>query len=193
MLRSLVGIVFGRLSWYLIHRFILHGRFLYRSPYTAALWKRIHYDHHVNPNDLHVLFGALSTTVPTIAVLMAPLGWLIGGAAGAMAALATGFILICFYEFCHCVQHLSFKPRSTYLRRIKKRHLAHHFHYERANYGITNFGWDRMFGTFYDDPKEVPRSATVFNLGYTADEVARYPWVAERTPADAGGGGAGDL
>jgi len=170
------------LAWYLIHRFILHGRFLYRSPYTAALWKRIHYDHHVNPNDLRVLFGAPYTTVPTIAVVMAPLGWLIGGTAGASAALATGFALICFYEFCHCIQHLSFKPKSTYLRRLKKRHLAHHFHYERGNYDITSAGWDRLFGTFYDDPKEVPRSATVFNLGYTAEEAARYPWVAERTP-----------
>ena len=87
--------------------------------------------------------------------------------------------MTCFYEFCHCIQHLSFKPKSAYLRRIKKWHLAHHFHYEQANYGITNFGWDRLFGTFYDDPKEVPRSATVFNLGYTEDVAERYPWVKE--------------
>ncbi|MDX2348585.1 MAG: fatty acid hydroxylase family protein, partial [Nitrospirota bacterium] len=31
---------------YGVHRFVLHGRYLYRSPWTAALWKRIHYDHH---------------------------------------------------------------------------------------------------------------------------------------------------
>ncbi len=169
-------------AWYLVHRFVLHGRFLYRSPYTAALWKRIHYDHHINPNDLQVLFGSLYTTVPTIAVVMAPLGWLIGGPAGAAAALAAGFAMMCLYEFCHCIQHLSFKPKSKYLRRIKKRHMAHHFHYEGGNFGITNFGWDRLFGTLYNDPREVPRSETVFNLGYTAEEAARFPWVAELSP-----------
>ena len=38
--------------------YVLHGRYLYRSSWTAALWKRIHYDHHQDPNDLHVLFGS---------------------------------------------------------------------------------------------------------------------------------------
>ncbi len=171
------------LAWYLVHRYILHGTCLYKSPYTAALWKRIHFDHHRNPNDLRVLFGALPTTVPAVILIVAPIGWFIGGLPGATAALATGCYLICFYEFCHCVQHLSFKPRSRFLRRIKKRHLAHHFHYEKANYGITNFRWDALFGTIYDDPREVPRSPTVFNLGYTEEEARRYPWVARLTAA----------
>ena len=42
---------------YLMHRYVLHSRFLYRHQMTAALWKRIHYDHHQNPNDLAVLFA----------------------------------------------------------------------------------------------------------------------------------------
>ncbi|MBX6324346.1 MAG: hypothetical protein IRY94_21245 [Rhodospirillaceae bacterium] len=50
------------LAWYLLHRFVLHGRFLYRHPATAAAWKRVHFDHHQDPNDMRVLFGALYTT-----------------------------------------------------------------------------------------------------------------------------------
>jgi sterol desaturase/sphingolipid hydroxylase (fatty acid hydroxylase superfamily) len=169
---------------YLVHRFILHGRYLYKSPRTAALWKRIHFDHHRDPNDLRVLFGALHTTLPIIVIATGPLGWLIGGVPGMTAALATGLLSFTFYEFCHCIQHLAFKPRSRYLRRIKKRHLAHHFHYEQGNFGITSHFWDRAFGTFYDDPKEVPRSATVFNLGYTDDEARHYPWVADLSRLD---------
>jgi hypothetical protein len=57
------------LVWYVLHRFVLHGQFLYRSPLTAAMWKRIHFDHHQDPNDLSVLFGALYTTLPTIAIV----------------------------------------------------------------------------------------------------------------------------
>ena len=37
------------LAWYMIHRYILHGRWLYRNHWTAALWKRIHFDHHQDP------------------------------------------------------------------------------------------------------------------------------------------------
>jgi sterol desaturase/sphingolipid hydroxylase (fatty acid hydroxylase superfamily) len=166
------------LVWYLLHRFVLHGRTLYRFPQTAVLWKRIHFDHHQDPNDLGVLFGALYTTLPTILIVTLPIGWLIGGPAAAALAAATGLLTTCFYEFCHCIQHLPFTPKSAFLRRIKRYHLAHHFHSERGNYGITNYLWDRVFGTFYADPKNFPRSETVFNLGYTGAESGRFPWVA---------------
>jgi sterol desaturase/sphingolipid hydroxylase (fatty acid hydroxylase superfamily) len=169
------------LVWYLLHRFVLHGRFLYRRRQTAALWKRVHFDHHQDPDDLSVLFGALYTTLPTIAVVTLSIGWLIGGAPGAAAALAAGLLTTCFYEFCHCIQHLPFTPRWRWLRRMMKRHLAHHFHSEKGNYGITNFLVDRILGTFYEHPKEIARSQTVFNLGYTLEEAERYPWVAALT------------
>lgn len=163
--------------WYLLHRFVLHGRFLYRSRWTAAAWKRIHFDHHQDPNDLRVLFGALYTTLPTIAVVTVSIGGAIGGPAAAAAAFATGLITTCFYEFCHCVQHLNYAPKSAFLQRIKRLHLAHHFHNESGNFGITNFLWDRAFATYYAKAKDVARSPTVFNIGYTAAEAARFPWV----------------
>ena len=87
------------LVWYLLHRYVLHGRLLYRFPQTAALWKRIHFDHHQDPNDLGVLFGALYTTLPTIFIVTAPIGWLIGGASAAAAAFsaaATNCLRPCF-------------------------------------------------------------------------------------------------
>lgn len=170
------------LVWYLLHRFVLHGRFLYRSRFTAAVWKRIHFDHHRDPHDLRVLFGALYTTMPTVFIAVTPIGWMIGGAAGAAAAITAGLLVTCFYEFCHCIQHLRITPRSRFLRQIKRLHLQHHFHDEHTNFGITNFVPDRLFGTFDDNPKGKAHSPTVFNLGYTGDEVRRFPWVARITP-----------
>ena len=169
--------LFYPLAWYVIHRWVLHGQYLYKSPLTAAVWKRIHFDHHQDPHDLRVLFGALYTTLPTIALVTMPIGWAIGGASAALAAFSGGLAATCFYEFCHCVQHLNFNPKSRYLQDMKRRHLAHHFHNETGNFGITNFFWDRLFGTFYDKAKEVPKSETVFNIGYTAAQAERYPWV----------------
>ena len=160
-----IGIAIYPLVWYLLHRWVLHGRYLYRHKATARLWKRIHFDHHQDPYDLRVLFGALTTTLPTIAIATGPIGWLVGGPSGACAAFAIGLFTTCFYEFCHCVQHLNTKPKAAFLQRIKRLHLAHHFHNEQGNFGITNFVWDRLLGTFYESPRQVSKSATVFNLG----------------------------
>jgi sterol desaturase/sphingolipid hydroxylase (fatty acid hydroxylase superfamily) len=172
------------LAEYALHRWVLHGRFLYKQAWTAKVWKRIHYDHHQNPHDLSVLFGALYTTLPPIFLLSLPLGWLIGGASAGFAALATALIVFAGYEFCHCVQHLPFTPQNRWLREIKKRHLAHHFHSEQGNYGITSGLWDRLLGTMYDSRVNVPRSPTTHNLGYTPEERQLYPWVAELSASD---------
>lgn len=182
---AMVIVMIYPLVEYLMHRYVLHSRMLYRHKASAALWKRIHYDHHQNPNDLAVLFGALYTTLPTIFVIATPVGWLIGGAAGGAAAFATALILFALYEFCHCVQHLPFTPRWEWLRALKKHHLAHHFHNEHGNYGITSVLWDRAFNTLYRRVQEVPRSGTVHNLGYAGRERELYPWVAELSADDA--------
>ena len=167
---------------YLLHRYVLHAKYLYKSPGTAKLWKRIHYDHHQDPNDLSVLFGALHTTMPVIVVVALPVGWLIGGPAGSAAAFGSACLVTAFYEFCHSVHHLPFQPKWAWLRQLKKQHLAHHFHSELGNYGITSSFCDRLLGTYYPHPKQIARSETVYNLGYTEAEAARYPWVAALSP-----------
>jgi sterol desaturase/sphingolipid hydroxylase (fatty acid hydroxylase superfamily) len=169
------------LVWYALHRWVLHSRWMFKSPLTARTWKRIHYDHHQDPHHLEVLFGALHTTLPTIFLATAPIGYALHGWAGAAAAFSTGLLTTCFYEFCHCVQHLSYKPKAKWLADMKARHMAHHFHDETGNFGITNFFWDRLFGTFYEREQRKVKSATVFNLGYTPEQAQFYPWVANMT------------
>ncbi len=165
------------LVWYLLHRFVLHGRYLFKSPLTATMWKRIHFDHHQDPHNLEVLFGALYTTLPTIGIVTLSLGYMIGGKEGAATAFAAGLMMTCVYEFCHCVQHLNTSPKSALMKKIKRLHLAHHFHNEKGNFGITNFFWDRLFGTYYAETEQKEKSATVFNLGYDAAMAEKYPWV----------------
>ena len=83
------------------------------------------------------------------------------------------------------MQHLPFTPRYEWLRALKKHHLAHHFHSEQGNFGITSMIWDRAFATRYRRTQDVPRSATVHNLGYAGTEREAYPWVAEISADDA--------
>lgn len=184
----LIGAVLALLLYpffeYALHRWVLHGRFLYKWRWTAKVWKRIHYDHHQDPHDLSVLFGALYTTLPPIFLLSLPIGWLVAGPSAGFGALAAALLAFAGYEFCHCVQHLPFTPKNRWLREIKKRHLAHHFHSEQGNFGITSMIWDRLFGTGYASRTEVPRSPTTHNLGYTGEERARYPWVGDLSASD---------
>ena len=167
------------LVWYALHRWVLHSNWMFKVPALAATWKRIHYDHHQDPNHLEVLFGALHTTLPTIAIVSVPVGYAIGGIGGAAAAFAAGLVTTCVYEFVHCIQHLAYKPKLKLIAEMKKRHMAHHFHDETGNFGITNYFWDRALGTFYDRPERPKKSPTVFNLGYTEEVATRYPWVKE--------------
>ncbi len=164
---------------YAVHRFILHGRYLYRSPWTAALWKRIHYDHHQDPNDLRVLFGAVSTTLPTIVIATFPIGMSLAGWVGVPLSFATGLACFMVYELCHCMQHLRVNPQNKFLRRIKRHHLLHHFHNEQGNFGITSLLCDRIFGSLYSGAEKIPFSQTVSNLGYQDQERVQYPWVAQ--------------
>lgn len=169
-------------AWYVLHRWVLHGTLLYKFAATARLWKRIHYDHHQDPRDLRVLFGAMYTTLPTIGIIVMPIGYLLGGWGGAFAAFTAGILMTIVYEFFHCVQHLNTAPRNGWLKTIKRLHLAHHYHDEASNFGIIDFGWDRFMGTFRPSMKGRARSATVFNLGYDDAMAQRYPWVARLTP-----------
>ncbi|WP_068070985.1 sterol desaturase family protein [Novosphingobium lentum] len=183
----LAGVVIYPLVWHLLHQYVLHGRWMWRWKVLAPTWKRIHYDHHQDPNHLEVLFGALHTTLPTIALATLPVGWLIGGAGGAAAAFATGLLTTCYYEYMHCIQHLAFKPKWKWVQTMKQRHVEHHYFDEDGNFGITNYFWDRVLGTYYEKKDRPKRSATVFNLGYDEEVAKRWPWVKELSGGIASG------
>ena len=181
------GVLIYPLVWHLLHQYVLHSRWMWKSKLLSPTWKRIHYDHHQDPNDLTVLFGALYTTVPTIALATIPVGWAIGGLGGAAAAFGTGLLTTCYYEFMHCIQHLAFKPRWKWVQHMKQRHNEHHYFDETGNFGITNYVFDRLFGTYYEKKDRPRRSPTVFNLGYDEDVAKVYPWVKDLSGGIASG------
>lgn len=187
----LAAVVIYPLVWHLLHQYVLHGQWPYKFKLLASTWKRIHYDHHQDPNHLEVLFGALHTTLPTIFIATAPVGALIGGKefwlGGAAIAFATGIVTTCYYEFMHCIQHLAFKPKWKWVQHMKQRHNEHHYFDEDGNFGITNYTWDRVLGTYYVKKDRPTRSPTVFNLGYTEEVAVKYPWVKELSGGIASG------
>lgn len=162
-----------------VHKYILHNRAFYKHRETAAFWRRVHYDHHMNPNNLKVLFGALWTTLPLVLGLSLPIGYLTLGVGGAFVAASAGLIAFMGYEFFHCAAHLPVRFGSPMMQRLRRHHALHHFHAESGNYGIATDIADKLLHTGYDGAAEMPKSPTVNNLGYTEEEARRYPWVAE--------------
>ena len=181
------ALVIYPLVWHLLHQYVLHGQWMYRIKWLSPTWKRIHYDHHQDPNHLEVLFGALHTTLPTIAIATIPVGWLIGGPGGAVGPFSTGIPPTSSYEIMPFIQHPSFKPKWKWVQFMKQRHNEHHYFDEDGNYGITNYLWDRILGTYYEKKDRPERSPTVFNLGYTEEVASRYPWVKDLSGGIASG------
>ena len=91
---------------YAIHRWLFHNRAFYRFKSTAAFWKQMHYDHHRDPNDEDSVFGPADWMLPAALAITIPIGWLVGGPAGAAGSAMIGFWVLVVYEYFHGAAHL---------------------------------------------------------------------------------------
>lgn len=180
LLRGLiVASIAAPLIEYSIHRFISHGSAMYKTKPTAAILKRIHYDHHQNPANPAVLLGTLQHIIGGSIMFSLPIGLIAGGYQGAAAAVAVGLFHAGVVELVHANSHVPVLPNWQYFRYLKSLHLLHHFRNETVNFGVTSPVFDMLLGTYHGVDRPVPRSATTRNLGYGPDEARRYPWLSE--------------
>ncbi len=161
----LLGATTFLVSEYGFHRFVLHARPA-RSPLINRLQRRLHYDHHAQPDRLDLLFLPSWFLVPSLAS-SAGLAWWIWPEAGSVASLLAGIVAaLLTYEWMHYVAHVPYRPRTPWGRWIKKTHLWHHFKNENYWFGVTHPGLDLVLGT-YGKPGSVSRSATARALDRT--------------------------
>jgi 4-hydroxysphinganine ceramide fatty acyl 2-hydroxylase len=160
-----VMIVLGALLFYLseygMHRFAFHAPPLPWLP-ARRLQHRLHYDHHVEPNRLDLLFLPIWFLVPNLA-FAAGLFALVFGMQEAASALLGMMLAILHYEWVHYVAHIPYQPRTRLGRWIKQYHLRHHFISEKHWFGVSNPVLDGAFGTFRG-PDAAEKSPTTRNL-----------------------------
>ena len=158
-------IVAGALLFYLseygMHRFAFHAPPLSWPP-ARRLQHRLHYDHHVEPNRLDLLFLPAWFLVPNLAVA-AGLFALAFGAQAAASALLGMMLAILHYEWVHYVAHIPYQPRTRLGRWIKQYHLRHHFISEKHWFGVSNPTLDGVFGTLRG-PDAAAKSTTARRL-----------------------------
>ena len=156
---ALIGALVFFASEYTTHRFLFHAK-PSKMPWLLKLQHRLHYDHHIDPPKLELLFLPPWFVIPVTFLYFGiffavtrNLTLSLSFVFGAMAALA-------YYEWVHLVAHVPFNPVTPFGRYVKKYHLWHHFKNEHLWYGVTNPSMDHVMGT-YRNVDEVERSTTV--------------------------------
>jgi hypothetical protein len=136
-------------SEYTTHRYLLHAK-PSKNEFIHQLQRRLHYDHHVEPAKLELLFLPPWALFPAM-VLYTGLYAAVTRNKDVTASLLLGNILgLLYYEWVHYVAHIPFKPVTPYGRWIKKYHLWHHFKNEKLWFGVTNPTGDYVVGTYLD-------------------------------------------
>jgi len=153
-----VGTLLFFLSEYGAHRFLLHAKPA-PWPFVRRLQHRLHYDHHVEPTRLDLLFLPPWALFPTLG-LFATLYAALTRNRGTVVSLVLGNLIgLFYYEWVHYVAHVPLQPLTPYGRWIKKYHLWHHFKNEKLWFGVTNPAMDVLHRT-YVDVAEADRSGT---------------------------------
>ncbi len=153
-----VGALLFYMSEYSTHRFLFHAR-PSRWAWLRAKQHRLHYDHHLEPARLDLLFLPLWYVLPNLAVTAA-IAYAVLHDAGQVAALALGAMLaLLHYEWVHLVAHVPSTPLTAAGRWMKRYHLRHHFVNEKLWFGVSNPAMDVLTRTFRD-PHDGTRSRT---------------------------------
>jgi 4-hydroxysphinganine ceramide fatty acyl 2-hydroxylase len=153
-----LGALLFYLSEYGTHRFLFH------SPPVRWEWlrekqRRLHYDHHVEPSRIDLLFLPLWYVVPNM-IIVGGIAYLILWNFGQVAALVLGATLaLLHYEWVHFIAHQPYTPKTSFGRWMKRYHLRHHFVNEKLWFGVSNPSMDFVYRT-YRDLNDATRSKT---------------------------------
>ncbi len=164
------GVALFYLSEYGWHRFVFH------APPSNWRWlrhlqHRLHYDHHVDPARLDLLFLPMWFVIPNLSItFLAALG-LLGDWQWALSLILGAMLGLIHYEWVHYIAHIPYRPVTRFGRWMKKYHLWHHYKNEHYWFGVSNPVLDVVHRT-YKEPEAVPRSTTVRVLHPEAENAA---------------------
>jgi 4-hydroxysphinganine ceramide fatty acyl 2-hydroxylase len=153
-----IGALVFFVSEYTTHRFMLHAK-PSANAFVLRLQRRLHYDHHVEPARLDLLFLPLWFAIPVAALTLAIYFAATRNWTTSAALLLGSLCGLLWYEWVHYVAHIPLVPKTPFGRWIKKYHLWHHFKNEQMWFGVTNPSMD-FFGRTYARVEDVDRSGS---------------------------------
>ena len=156
---AVIGAVIFFGSEYSTHRFLFHAK-PSKISWVLALQHRLHYDHHIDPPKLELLFLPLWFVIPTTVLYFGVYFAITRNVALTISLVFGSIFALTFYEWAHYVAHVPINPVTPMGRYMKKFHLWHHFKNEHLWFGVTNPAMDHVMGS-YKNVGEAPRSTTV--------------------------------
>ncbi|MEZ2364966.1 fatty acid hydroxylase [Bacillus cereus] len=162
MLACMFGIVFYTLNEYMTHRFLFHIK-PPKNTFLLKMLRRLHYDHHVYPDDLKLLFLPVWFSIPSFTIYLLIAYGIIKSVTIALSFGIGMIIMLLVYEWKHYIAHRPIRPVTKFGRWLKKQHILHHYKNEKFWFGVSNPVFDFIFGTLKDG-KDVELSETARNL-----------------------------
>ncbi len=159
---AIAGATLFFVSEYTTHRFLFHAP-PSAIPWVRKLQHRLHYDHHIDPPRLDLLFLPAWFVVPVACAFFAIYLAATKNLSLAVSLLFGSLLGLAFYEWVHYVAHIPFVPKTPMGKYMKRYHLWHHFKNERLWFGVTNPSMDYAMRT-YRDVETAERSTTVREL-----------------------------
>lgn len=144
------------------HRFLFHAP-PSTFPFILRLQRRLHYDHHVEPHRLDLLFLPLWYVAPNFAIISLIAWALLPGWNEVMSLVLGAMLALLHYEWVHYIAHIPYRPHTAFGRWMKKYHLWHHFKNEHYWFGVSNPTMDFVYRT-YKSPDKVARSTSAREL-----------------------------
>jgi sterol desaturase/sphingolipid hydroxylase (fatty acid hydroxylase superfamily) len=161
-------IALGYVAAFPFIEWVTHTTLLHWRPREVAgrtidpLVARKHREHHVDPQQLDLIFIPVPALL-TVAAALAGLVWILPTRPGlTLATVVTTVGLV--YEWIHYLVHTDYRPRSAAYRAVWRHHRLHHYKNENYWFTVTTASTaDRVLGT-QPDPSEVPNSPTARDL-----------------------------
>jgi len=146
MITTIGAVVLGLLTWslceYVIHRWMAHGRGVWRS----TPFNKEHTQHHAEGNyfapAIRKAFAAL-----LFMAIVAPIAVGITNPISGFTFASSLVFAYVAYEVFHRRLH-THASASRYGRWARRHHFHHHFVDARTNHGVTSPLWDIVFGTY---------------------------------------------
>ena len=137
LLSACLGVAAWTLIEYLIHRFMYHHVRFFRSFHDA---------HHAEPT-AHIGAPPVIGIVLILAVCFLPIAATrFVFASGLTSGMLIGYIA---YMLAHHAAHFWQLSTGSWLNRLGRHHLLHHYQSKECNFGITTSFWDKVFGTAF--------------------------------------------
>ncbi len=143
------GFVFWTFFEYIMHRFVFHIKG--KSEFVKRLIYILHGNHHEFPRDRQRIFMPPLPSLLIAGTVFLTMYLFLGSYA---FCFFPGFILgYMIYGTLHYAIH-AWNPPFKWTKPLWRNHQMHHYKHEDKGFGVSNFFWDKVFGTMFDLKKE---------------------------------------